>query len=129
MSDEARNPNDNVFKEWHGQNEWYLNDEESTIYANAIVSSKPDLKRLPYREYLETVGGAVKKAFPHKFENPNRGRPSAVDGGSVRSGFTKPQGHTYASLDREARETCDRLVKQGRMTRDQYVKSYFSEED
>lgn len=119
---------DDTFREWHRQNQWYLNDPETTIYANGVASTREELRQLPYREYLDAVGNEVKRTFSHKFTNPNRAAPAAVDGGSTSQSSNRPQDgakRAFEGLPHDAREKCDSLIKQGLIkNREQYLKHY-----
>jgi len=79
---------------------------------------------------LKMVEDETKKAFPHKFENPNRRRASAVDAGDTRSAITDSgKKKTYSDLPPEAKTQCDKWVKDGTFKKaEDYVKSYFEEE-
>lgn len=98
-------------------NPWYGVDEDLTAYAHGLnlpPSMSPE-------EQLRTIAAKVKAAFPHKFENPNRSAPAAVEGGGQPP---KRAAKGYADLPAEAKSFCDRMVKQGLISREQYVKEY-----
>jgi hypothetical protein len=59
-------------------------------------------------ELLAEVERQVKKEFAHKFENPNRSKPSAVEG-STNKGSKKEDAF---QLTEEQRRVAQRLVKQ-----------------
>jgi hypothetical protein len=119
---------DPVFEEWHKSgNDWYMSDHDTTVFANGFVAEHPELRDLDQREFLGAVEAAVKKAFPQKFENQNRNRPAAVDGGATRGGGGGRTGEkSFASLPQEAREACDRFIKKGVFkNRQAYVEKYY----
>jgi hypothetical protein len=123
------------FRAWQEENPWYKPDDpedELTIYANAVgarlAQSLP--KGTPYHMWASQVAEKTRKAFPHRFQNPNRSRASAVDGGDVRQpGPGRPKAKTYNDLPADAKEVCDKYVKQGlHKDRESYVKIYFEED-
>jgi len=118
-----------IFKEWHLSNDWYLKDEEATLYANAMGQKMQD-PSIPYDQWLQRIENAVKKAFPHKFENPMRKAAATVDGGSQVASqaeqTNKKKG--YKDLPADAKAQCDKLVGRGLLTKEQYVSDYFEGE-
>lgn len=118
------------FDEWHKTNgSWYQADHDTTVYANGFAAAHPELRNLPEREFLAQVEGAVKKAFPGKFENPNRAKAAAVDAGSVGAGARGPRPKGFDSLPQEARQVADKYVAQGLFkSRADYAKTYFESE-
>jgi hypothetical protein len=127
--DTTPDENNPVFKEWHGSNDWYLKDNEATLYANAMAQKIQD-PSIPYDEWLKKVENAVKKAFPHKFDNPKRQAAPAVDGGSQVASKVENTNkqNTYKDLPADAKAQCDKLVAQGVYTKEKYVQDYFEEE-
>jgi hypothetical protein len=102
-----------------------------TRYANAYAQENPANPGVPYMTWLDNVRAAVEEAFPHKFQNPNRSKPAAVDGGAQRGvpapGSSKTK--NYNDLPRDAKMQCDKYVSQGLYkTRDDYVKVFFEED-
>ncbi len=122
-------PENPQFKTWHVDNDWYLSDSAMTRYANAVASETP--KMASYTDWLRVVETAVKEAFPHKFTNAARGKPAAVDGGNTRGGGGgRPRGKSYNDLPSDAKTQADKYVSQGLFkTREDYVKSYYAEEE
>jgi hypothetical protein len=110
---------------WRDQNPWFSQSEEmataATTHHELLLRTKPDLS---LEDNLEAVTKFVKRAFPEKFTNPNRAKPSPVEGNPAgrRSG-----GKGYTDLPPEAKQACDRFVKQGLMKREEYCKDYFTE--
>lgn len=111
---------------WREENPWFTRDEEMATFAAAqhelLLQTKPGLTM---KENLAEVTRAVKKAYPEKFTNPRRNTTQAVEGnpGTRRGG----NGKSYDALPPDAKAACDRLVKQGVLKREDYVKDYFSE--
>jgi hypothetical protein len=121
--------NNPIFKEWHSENDWYLKDEDATIYANAVGQRIQD-PSIPYPEWLKRVENAVKKAFPHKFENPRRNTAPSVDSSVQAAGVNPNQSKkkTYNDLPADAKAQCNKFVEKGILTKEQYIKDYFEEE-
>ena len=115
------------FVEWTGENEWFQNDSAlraaSSGFADEVRAENPTMVG---KEFLNEVAKKVKKGFPEKFENQNRDRVSAVEGntGTQRSKGNKK---AYADLPQDAKQACDRFVKQGLVTQAQYLADYFEE--
>ncbi len=74
-----------VFSNWVEKNSWYGQDNELREFADdtgrAYAKSHPGIKP---EDVLKYVSERVRKAYPEKFTNPNRDKPSGVDGGSTR---------------------------------------------
>jgi len=117
-----------VFDQWHQGNDWYLKDSDMTIWANGYAQQiQTQSPTMPYDQVLKTVETKAKEVFSNKFENPSRQQPPAVDSGSG-SADVKPNKKTYNSLPADAKAACENVVEQGLMTKEEYVKEYFSEE-
>jgi len=118
-----------VFNQWKMGNEWYLKDEDMTEYANFygqnLQSKNPSM---PYEDLLIKVEEKIKQIFPQRFENPERSKPSVVDGSATRE-IEKKSGNTYNDLPADAKEMCNLNVKQGLFkSKEEWVKSYFEED-
>ncbi len=109
------------FEEWVESNAWYERDDELKIYADAQgVHYKKQNPTASYQEILEHAAKATRKAFPDRFRNPAREKPSPVEGGNKGKGAdNKP---SWSSLPDHMKEIGDTFVKMGVMTRDQYMK-------
>jgi len=122
----AENP---ILSKWKNDSDWYGKDAEMTQYAESISDYVADKAKREGRQnifgtvqFLDEVEAEVKARFPNHFENPNRNEPPAVESG----GRTRRQsgGKSYADLPPEAKNACDRFVRRGLTTREQYVKDY-----
>lgn len=117
-------PDMSVFNDWLKENSWYDETREPDMFdaaeAAALRLSRND-KSLTGRAFMDKVTEIVKQKFPEKFENPRR-KSAPHEGGGAR-GETKSS-KSYSALPAEAKEACDRYVKQGIMTREQYVETY-----
>lgn len=106
---------------WKGENPWFGSDSVMTAAANA-VANELEQSGVKGAEQLAEVAKRMRAEFPHKFENANRKSPAAVEGSTP----TRKAGKTWADLPPEARQTADKWVKQGLLTKEQYLKDFFS---
>lgn len=119
-------PENQLYTEWKQKNaDWFEKDDEMTSYANTVsdwvAERHPDL--IGKQGFLDKVEEEVKIRYRDKFENPAReGAPSVEGGGRQRR--TQSGGKTYSDLPAAAKAACDRFVRRGLITRDQYVKDY-----
>lgn len=115
---------DPVFQEWLSDNKWYQTDQELGMYAesvgNYIRQRNPSLVG---GGFLSEVTKEVKKRFPERFGVKNRPVPT-VEG--ARGANPKPsKGKSYNDLPADAKSACDKFVKQGLLTKENYVRDYF----
>lgn len=112
------------YVEWAQSNPWYAQDRElqelADDFGEIVKKSKPDLVG---KAFLEEVTRRVRRAAPEKFENPNRNQSTVGSSSDNRSASTKRK-KSYNDLPSEAKQACDRFVKQGLMTQEQYIKEY-----
>jgi hypothetical protein len=119
----ALDPNLNA---WLGRNEWFGKDVKMTSVANgvgeALRRERPDLVGTAFLEELDKELGDL---FPEKLGKTKRQSP--FDGGVSSTTGGRPVGkgkRSYEALPSDAKQACDRFVKQGLMTREQYVSDY-----
>jgi len=106
------------FVEWQQKNDWYSKDKEMHDYADAIglgyAQQHPELEP---EEVLKYVATQVRGRFRERFVNPNRTKPSAVEGanttGSPRKGSIE--------LTEEERKVMNTFVRAGVMTKEAYI--------
>ena len=69
------------FLEFVAENEWYDQDEDMRLFADAkgVALYKANPKK-PLKELYAEVAAKVREKFPQAFKNPNRTKPSAVEG-------------------------------------------------
>ena len=114
---------DPEFRTWVSENPWYFDDEDCNALANGIGERLAQTHaHLSKRQFFDEVKSRVKKAMPHKFENPNRAKAAAVEGtGNATS--RKQKGKTYSDLPAEFKKACDEFVKTiPGYTKEQYLK-------
>ena len=121
------NQPDPTFVQWNEDNPWFGKDTELTEEANLIGEViKRKQPTLIGEAFLDEVTKRVKKAYPEKFTNTNRARPSPVEGTTAPKSNQK-SGKGYNDLPPEAKQACQKFEKQGLITREAYLKEYFGE--
>lgn len=120
----AKSNDDSGWNQWIEKNSWYGKDEVLTALANGFSEKvRMENPELVGPGFLEKVGDLVRTAVPEKFENPNRSHSAVSGSGSNRTASgTKKKG--YNDLPAEAKAACDKFVKQGLMTQEQYIAEY-----
>jgi len=121
--EEGNEPNPN-FVSWVDNNKWYNTDTEMRETADALGLSyaKVHADKSP-EDVLEYVSKKIKSAYPEKFTNQNRSRPSAVEGAgnSARGGDSGDTTNTSGMTEDEVR-VMNTFVRQGIMTKQEYIK-------
>lgn len=112
------------YLDWLPQNRWYVEDVELQQIAHEegelIKARYPDLLG---KAFLDKVTERVKKVAPDKFENPMRSQSSVASSSDSRPSTSKKK-RGYNDLPAEAKEACDRFVKQKLLTVEQYLAEY-----
>lgn len=121
VREEAAAPHPN-FIQWAARNPWYKTNAELTVVADQIgtayAASHPDLSPNDVLKYVES---RVRKLYPEQFSNPNKTRPSAVEGGT--STPAKKSGGSILDypLTDDERRVMMTFVRQNIMTKEQYI--------
>lgn len=116
---------DPVFVEWMNENDWIKDPELDELATGIAAALRSKGESSTGRIFLDKVKERVKKYAPEKFENTNRSKPSMVDSSSsTRQVDGKKK--TYNDLPEDAKKACDKYVKAGLLTKDQYVQDYFA---
>jgi len=112
----APHPN---FVAWVNRNTWYKDaelrvaaDQVGTAYAASNPSVNPD-------EVLAYVEKRIKKMYPERFTNPNKDKPSAVEGASNQP--RKASQKDSFELDEDERKAMNTFVRSGIMTKEEYI--------
>lgn len=115
---------DPVITQWMAENEWFTTDQKMTRVADAIGAelsqTRPDLVG---KAFFDALDKELEEVLPEKYKK--RQRTSPVEGNT--SSTSRPSGakkQSYETLPAEAKAACDKFVKQGFMTREQYVQEY-----
>lgn len=105
------------------KNPWYGADEEMTAFADGIADR---LAGSGYQgvAYFNELEARAKKAFPHKFKNEEKGKPSVVEteGSQTKKDTSKK---SFDNLPPEAKAACRQFQKEiDGFTEDQYLEMY-----
>lgn len=111
-------------KQWFGNNTWY-GDQENYLEETELVNSLGTAirKRHPTVtgiEFLEMLDQKISEYLPNV---KSKRKGASVEGGN-RSSRSTPGKQSYENLPADAKAACDKYVKQGLMTREDYVKEY-----
>lgn len=116
---------DPVITSWMDENKWFGDDQKYTRVADAIGASiSQEFPHLKGKAFFEKLDEELQEVLPEKYKKKSS-RPNPVEGAA--STPTRPVGgkkQTYENLPADAKAACDRFVKQGFMTREQYVADY-----
>lgn len=136
-SAEPRGPNaaDPMLREWiEDGNEWFENDPKLRSYALALGEDliKGGFKQKG-RPFLEKITEEMKVQFPTTFrkmeEARNKGngqRNNPTDGGGSSSAGKRSGGKTERDLPPEDFAIMEELISEGSITKEAFLKSYFS---
>jgi len=111
--------------EWMSKNEWFGTDRKMTAITNGLGTElRAENPNMTGKQFLEKLDQELATLYPEKFgkkrvQNPMGGQPSSSSRPTTGSGK-----QAYANLPPEAKAACDRFVKQGLMTKEQYVADY-----
>lgn len=118
-------PDDPELQSWLTKNTWFGNDIEMTELANTLGSSvRKQFPHLTSRAFLDKLDDKIREYMPNKFLG-NKAKGSAVDSsGSVRGSGSSGK-KTYDNLPDDAKQACDRFIKNGWIkSKQEYVDSY-----
>jgi len=106
------------FTEWVDQNKWYSSDAEMRDYADVVgmgyAQKNPGLDP---EDVLKFVTAQVKARYRDKFQNPNRNKPSTVEGTNTTS---SPKTNSFELTDDE-RKVMNTFIRTGAMTKEEYI--------
>lgn len=107
---------------WLADNEWYNTNLKLQTYADGLVD-RIISEGYTGKAYFSELTRRVKEAFPDDFGNPNKEKPNAVEtGGDKVKKDSKAK--SYDNLPDYAKESCDKFVKAGLITQEEYVKTF-----
>ena len=116
---------DPTLNEWMDKNDWFGKDTRLTGMANGLgVELRRENPSLQGKAFLDKLDQELAEMLPEKFSkkrtpNPMEGAPNGTARPSVSSGKK-----SYNNLPDDAKSACDKFVKQGLMTKEQYVAEY-----
>lgn len=106
------------FASWMQDNKWYGADAEMREYADVVglgyASRNPGTDP---EDVLKYVTAQVKSRYKDKFQNPNRNKPSVVEGANNTS---TPKKESFELTDDE-RRVMNTFVRTGVMSKDEYI--------
>lgn len=106
------------FTAWVDRNKWYASDNEMRQFADSVGLGYSKVNPgIDPEEVLDYVATQVKLRYKDKFENPNRNKPSAVEGRSTPTGA---KGESI-QLSEDERKVMNTFVRQGIMTKEEYL--------
>lgn len=106
-----------MFSNWLAENTWYKKDEELREFADALGIMYA--KKMSPSDVFQKVSEEVRKKFPEKFRNPNKGRESPVETGQSKVRLGKPEDF---QLSEDERKIMRKIVATGIMTEADYIK-------
>lgn len=106
------------FIAWTNENKWYERNSEMKTDADMIGAAyKRNNPNKTPQEILDHVSGKIRKMYPDEFQNQNRNRPSAVEGGGQRQVASRD---AFALSDEE-KKVMNTFIRQGIMTKEEYI--------
>jgi hypothetical protein len=120
---QAAAPPDPAVAAWLNDNPWFHSDKK--LHRAAVAAEASIMEEKPYlttAERLKEVRAEMVQQFPKKFENEARHQPPAVIRPGPQASKLKSKAKTEADLPAGARAAMERFVKQGVLTKDQYLK-------
>lgn len=112
---------------WLDNNTWFGQDKRMTSIANGIGENlRLEFPLLKGEAFLEKLDEVLAEEFPNRFKDKSKNASvSRVESGSGRqSRNTNTSAKSYENLPSDAKAACDKFVKQGLMTREQYIADF-----
>lgn len=107
------------FTEWVNANKWYTASPEMRQYADVVgLGYAQQNPNLDPEDVLQYVAAQVKARFRDKFVNPNRTKPSSVEGANTTSSPKKESG---IELTDDERRVMNTFVRANVMTKEEYI--------
>ena len=122
---QASVPDDPELQSWLGRNQWFGEDSEMTDMANGLGASvRKQFPHLTGRAFLDKLDEKIVEYFPQKVLG-KKAKGSSVDStGNVRGGTSSGK-KSYDNLPDDAKQACDRFIKNGWIkSKQEYVDSY-----
>lgn len=106
---------------WVARNAWYNTDRAMKGAADEIARSVVERGIVDPMVILTEVDKQIRKDFPHKFENPNRSKPGAVEGSARPTQRSKEDDVQMNDMEKRI---MNRIVGTGAITKEQYLKEF-----
>lgn len=121
----APNQPDPIFDQWVSKNAWYHSERAMKAFADEVAREAVGNGMRDKEELLQTVEKAVRKEFAHKFENPKRSAPGAVEGGATARPATAKKDSVESEMSEGERRMMDKILRvTPSLTKEQYLKEY-----
>lgn len=114
-------PLDPLAQAWLMNNDWYNTNRKLQTYADGLAEQIVN-EGYTGSAYYSELSRRVKNEFPEEFQNKRQERSNAVETGGELETESKAQ--TYENLPPESKAACDRFVKSGVTTIEDYVANY-----
>lgn len=119
---------DHDFEDWQSDNDWFEADPDMRAYAIGVSAIVQSETKLGGRKLYDEVTKRVKKTFPHKFGNPRRTDPGAVEPGA-QAPAPKKSGKTFDDLPAESKVSYERQARQFKQmginfSKEEYLANY-----
>lgn len=105
------------FQAWLNKNGWYESNSVMRAAADQLGRDLAGPGKSP-SEVLRDVEREIRKEFAHKFNNPNREKAPAVEGGGNTGGSKSGE---RVQLSEVEEQVMKKLVGSGVLTKDQYI--------
>lgn len=114
---------DPILVSWMDANTWFTEDKKYSSIANAIGATlSQEHPELHGKAFLDRLDEELADILPIQYQKSNG--KNQVEGGAQRTRPSSNKKHSYENLPAEAKAAADRFVKQGLMTKEQYVAEY-----
>ena len=108
------------FTDWVRANPWYTKDDKMREYADSVgLGYAQRNKGVDPEDVLKYVAAEVKERFKERFQNPNRTKPSSVEGG--RNATAQAKNETKFVMTDEERRVMNTFIRTGAMDKEQYI--------
>lgn len=107
-------------QQWMSQNSWYETQPHMRVFADEISNKfrgSVMAKTMTPTQVLKEIERAVRAEFPNKFRNPNKDKPSPVEGSSGKT--SRPS--KDPELSDQERNIMNTLVRGGHITKEKYL--------
>ena len=121
----APQPDENL-QAWLDKNSWFGQDKRITDVTNAIGKSiTEEFPTLKGKAFLDKLDEELATTYPDKFGKKTRPNPMDGSSNTTTSGRPSSAKKSYENLPTEAKQACDRFLKQGLIkSKEAYVAEY-----
>jgi len=113
---------DMLAQAWILNNSWYNDNPKLHTYADGLAEGV-DSEGYTGQAYFSELTRRVQEAFPEEFQNPRQTQSNSVEkGGELET--VDSDARTFENLPKDAKTACNRFVKSGFTTKEDYIKDY-----